>query len=76
MEHHDCVEEDPNSFEEAMKSQDASFWKEAVNDEMNSIMGNNTWVLSDLPPGCTPIGCKWIFKKKMKVDRTIDKFKA
>nr|GEV95375.1 hypothetical protein [Tanacetum cinerariifolium] len=27
--------------------------------------------LSDLPPGC-----KWIFKRKMKVDGTFDKFKA
>ncbi|GLT82749.1 hypothetical protein SLE2022_010990 [Rubroshorea leprosula] len=39
-------------------------------------MGNNRWILMDLPPGCKPIGCKWIFKKKLKVDGTIDKFKA
>nr|GEV46648.1 zinc finger, CCHC-type [Tanacetum cinerariifolium] len=38
-------------------------------------MENNTWVLSNLPPGCKPLGCKWIFKKKMKVDGTIDKIK-
>ncbi|GJV05591.1 zinc finger, CCHC-type containing protein [Tanacetum coccineum] len=25
--------------------------KEAINDEMDSIMDNNTWVLADLPPG-------------------------
>ncbi|GJR75779.1 zinc finger, CCHC-type containing protein [Tanacetum coccineum] len=31
---------------------------------------------SYLPPGCKPLGCKWILKKKMKVDGTIDKFKA
>jgi len=34
-------------------------------------MGNNMWFLMDLPPGC-----KWIFKNKMKVDGTIEKFKA
>ncbi|GKB58389.1 zinc finger, CCHC-type containing protein, partial [Tanacetum coccineum] len=50
--------------------------KEAINDEMNSIMGNNTWVLTDLPPSCKPLGCKWIFKRKLKVDGTIEKFKA
>nr|GEW27832.1 putative nucleotidyltransferase, ribonuclease H [Tanacetum cinerariifolium] len=50
--------------------------KEAIDDEIGSIMENNTWVLSDLPPGCKPLGCKWIFKRKMKVDKTIDKFKA
>ncbi|GJY99568.1 reverse transcriptase [Tanacetum coccineum] len=45
-------------------------------DEMNCIMGNNTWVLANLPLGCKPLGCKWIFKRKLKVDGTIEKFKA
>ncbi|CAM8902430.1 unnamed protein product [Rhodiola kirilowii] len=39
-------------------------------------MGNSTWVLSDLPPGCKPLGCKYIFKKKMKDDGLVDKFRA
>ncbi|GJX98716.1 zinc finger, CCHC-type containing protein [Tanacetum coccineum] len=43
--------------------------KEAINDEMESIMGNNTWVLADLPPGCKPLGCKWIFKRKLKAPK-------
>ncbi|GKB63731.1 putative reverse transcriptase domain-containing protein, partial [Tanacetum coccineum] len=33
-------------------------------------------VLADLPPCCKPLGCKWIFKRKLKVDGTIEKFKA
>ncbi|GJW43937.1 zinc finger, CCHC-type containing protein [Tanacetum coccineum] len=66
------VEDDPKTFDEAMKSQDVAFWKEAINDEMDSIMGNNTWVLADLPPGCKPLGCKWTFKRKLKVDGTIE----
>ncbi|GJY10360.1 zinc finger, CCHC-type containing protein [Tanacetum coccineum] len=70
------VEDDPKIFDEAMKSQDVLFWKEAINDEMDSIMGNNTWVLADLPPGCKPLGCKWVFKRKLKIDGTIEKFKA
>ncbi|GJT69933.1 zinc finger, CCHC-type containing protein [Tanacetum coccineum] len=69
-------EDDPKTFDEAMKSQDVVFWKEAFNDEMNYIMGNDTWVLVDLPPGCRPMGCKWIFKRKLKVDGTVEKFKA
>nr|GEW25473.1 zinc finger, CCHC-type [Tanacetum cinerariifolium] len=32
------------------------------------------WV--DLPPGGKPLGGKWIFKRKLKVDGTIKKFKA
>ncbi|KAD5961709.1 hypothetical protein E3N88_13182 [Mikania micrantha] len=70
------IEEDPKTYNEAMASRDVAFWKEAINDEMDSIMQNNTWRLTDLPPGCKPLGCKWIFKKKMKVDGSIDKFKA
>ncbi|GKC02274.1 zinc finger, CCHC-type containing protein [Tanacetum coccineum] len=50
--------------------------KEAIDDEIGSFMENNTWVLYNLPPICKPLCCKWIFKRKKKVDGTIDKFKA
>ncbi|GKC37743.1 zinc finger, CCHC-type containing protein, partial [Tanacetum coccineum] len=73
----------PNSVESQMDdhyddvpSETPEPHKEVIDDEIGSIMENNTWVLSDLPPGCKPLGCKWIFKRKMKVDGTIDKFKA
>lgn len=32
-------------------------------------------MLVDLPEGAKPIECKWIFKKKMKADGTVDKLK-
>nr|GEV69943.1 zinc finger, CCHC-type [Tanacetum cinerariifolium] len=41
-----------------------------------NTIGNNTWVLADLPPGYKPLGCKWIFKRKLNVDGTIKNFKA
>ncbi|GJX52495.1 zinc finger, CCHC-type containing protein [Tanacetum coccineum] len=44
-------EEDPRTFDEVMQSRDVAFWKEAINNEMGSIIENNTWILSDLPPG-------------------------
>ncbi|GJU94538.1 zinc finger, CCHC-type containing protein [Tanacetum coccineum] len=34
------------------------------------------WVLVDLPSCCKSLGCKWIFKRKLKVDGTVEKFKA
>nr|GEU33221.1 hypothetical protein [Tanacetum cinerariifolium] len=70
------IEEDLRTYNEATQSRDATLWKEVIDDEISSIIENNTWVLSDLPSGCKPLGYKWIFKRKMKVDRTIDKFKA
>ncbi|KAL0303153.1 UNVERIFIED_CONTAM: Retrovirus-related Pol polyprotein from transposon TNT 1-94 [Sesamum radiatum] len=59
-----------------MASLEAKQWKEAVKSEMDSIVSNRTWVLVDLPPGYTTIGYKWIFKKKLKPDGSVDKFKA
>jgi hypothetical protein len=43
---------------------------------MDSILSNGTWELSELPFGCKPIGCKWVFKKKLRPDGTIDKYKV
>nr|KAJ0214741.1 hypothetical protein LSAT_V11C400214000 [Lactuca sativa] len=70
------IEEDPKTFSEAMASRDVHFWKEAIHDEIDSIIHNNTWVLADLPSGCKALECKWILKRKMKVDGTIDKYKT
>ena len=70
------VEDEPQTFNEAMASSDAPYWKETVNSEMESIMQNQTWVLVNLPPGSKPIGCKWIFKRKLKADGTIENYKA
>ncbi|GJU00438.1 hypothetical protein Tco_1110776 [Tanacetum coccineum] len=36
------IKEDPRTYNEAMQSQDVAFWKEAINDEIGSIIENNT----------------------------------
>ncbi|KAL0299951.1 UNVERIFIED_CONTAM: putative mitochondrial protein [Sesamum angustifolium] len=59
-----------------MTSRDVAFWKEAVNDEMDSLLANNTWVLTDLPSGSKAIGCKWVFRRKYNTDGSIQTFKA
>ena len=59
------VEGDPNSVKEAMNYSKSPFWKEVIDSEIKFIMENDTWILIDLPPECKPIGCKWIFKKKL-----------
>ena len=57
-------EGDPKTYSEAMASRDVAFWREAINDEMDSILSNNIWMLVDLPLDSKSIGCKWIFRKK------------
>ena len=59
------VDDDPKTYKEAMASRDVIFWKDAIREEMESIMSNHTWKLVDLPPASKPIGCKWIFSKKV-----------
>ena len=59
-----------------MSSSEAPLWKEAINSEIDSILQNHTWELVDLPPGCKPLGYKWIFKRKVKPDGSIDNYKA
>ncbi|KAD4585972.1 hypothetical protein E3N88_23573 [Mikania micrantha] len=51
-------------------------WKETIKNEIDSILQNHTWELVDLPPGCKPLGYRWIFKRKMKANGSIDKYKA
>ena len=70
------LQSDPTSLEEALSSTYSDFWREAINDEMDSLISNNTWKLVDLPPGWKTIGCKWLLRRKLKPDGTIEKFKA
>ena len=70
------LEDESQSFKEAISTPEASFWKEAVNSEIESILQNHTWELVDLPPSCKPLGYKWIFKRKLKAYGSIDKYKA
>ncbi|GJT05690.1 zinc finger, CCHC-type containing protein [Tanacetum coccineum] len=65
------IEEDLRTYNEAMKSQDVAFWKEAIDDEIGSIMENNTWVLSDLPLGCKPLAILNLVIHQMDVKTTI-----
>jgi hypothetical protein len=43
---------------------------------MDSIMSNGTWEVVDRPSDCQLVGCKWVFKKKLRSDSTIEKYKA
>ncbi|GJX58458.1 zinc finger, CCHC-type containing protein [Tanacetum coccineum] len=75
--HKEVAEEyDPKTYDEAMKSQDVAFGKEEINDEMDSIMGNNTWVLADVPQVANLLVENGSSKEKLMVDGTIEMFKA
>ncbi|BET01095.1 Reverse transcriptase (RNA-dependent DNA polymerase) [Nesidiocoris tenuis] len=66
----------PDTYKEAMKSENREKWIEAMNSEMNSLTQMKTWSLENLPAGKKAISCKWVFKVKTNPDGTIDRFKA
>ncbi|GJV84289.1 retrovirus-related pol polyprotein from transposon TNT 1-94 [Tanacetum coccineum] len=70
------VENESTSYQESVNSLEGPRWKESIKSEIDYILQNHNWELVDLRPGCKPLGYKWIFKKKMKADGTIDKYKA
>jgi hypothetical protein len=43
---------------------------------MDLILFNGTCELVDRPYGCKHVGYKWVFKKKLRPDGTIDKYKT
>ena len=70
------LEGEPQTYKEAVNSTESLMGKEAIKSEIDSILHNHTWELVDLPSGCKPLSSKWIFKRKRKVDGSIDKYKA
>ncbi|MCO5596690.1 hypothetical protein L7F22_050758 [Adiantum nelumboides] len=69
-----CDADEPDSFEQALEL--CVQWKDAMQQEIDSIHKNHTWDLVDLPTGKKPIGTKWVFKVKRKQDGTVDRYKA
>ena len=70
------VDDTLRTIEEAYSSPDADLWKKAVRSEMDSIISNGTWEIVKCRYGCKPIGCKWVFKKKVRPNGTIERYKA
>lgn len=39
--------------------------------EITALEKNNTWYITPLPHGNHPIGCKWLYNIKYKLDGSI-----
>ena len=66
----------PRNYREAMATDHAAEWYEAMCLEMNNIERNGTWRVVYLPAGGRAIGSRWVFKVKHLPDGSLDKFKA
>ena len=70
------MEDDPTSFEEAMRSVHSSKWLETMEDEMKSMNTNKVWDLEIILKGAKTVGCKWVYKTKLDSQGNIERYKA
>ncbi|CAM8980748.1 unnamed protein product [Rhodiola kirilowii] len=64
---------EPDSFYKAIQSK---HWRAAMSSELDALERNKTWVISPLPAGKIPIGCKWIYRIKYHSNGSIERHKA
>ena len=68
--------DEPLTYTEAIQSIDSDKWQEAMESEIDSMYVNQVWSLVDAPEGVNPIGCKWVYKKKIGADGQVETYKA
>ncbi|KAG6388778.1 hypothetical protein SASPL_150214 [Salvia splendens] len=61
---------DPIAYADA--AQDRK-WKIAMDEEINAIENNDTWLLTTLPEGRKAIGEKWVYKTKKNVNGEVQR---
>ena len=64
---------EPTSYAQAAKHAE---WREAMTNEITALEINDTWNIVDLPASKHAIGCKWVYKVKLKSDGTLERYKA
>jgi hypothetical protein len=53
-----------------------SKWTQAVNEEMEALLKNETWTLVPLPKEKKMVGCKMVVLHQTQTDGSIDRYKA
>ena len=48
-------------------------WKQAIDTKIEALQKNKTWELVSLPIGKKPVGCKWVYIIKYRVDGSIER---
>ena len=68
--------QEPENVQEALSSSEKEHWKAAMQIEMESMKSNDVWDLVELPKDRKPVGCRWVFKRKMDAYDRIERYKA
>ena len=65
-------QQDRSSVAEARSAPDKVKWEKAMEREMKSLHSNEFWELVEPPPDWKVVGNKWIFKRKVDADGTVE----
>ena len=76
MHHAMAVALDPVSVDDIDKRTDSKEWRNAMDEEMDSLRKNDTWDVVPLPRGRNVVTSKWVFKSKTNPDGTLNRRKA
>jgi hypothetical protein len=63
----------PSSYRAAIKD---PHWNNAMLDEYNALIGNDTWSLVPRPAGVNVVTGKWIYRHKFNPDGSLARYKA
>lgn len=67
---------EPTTYKEAVESADADKWRQAMDEEIQSLKTNGTWTLEAAPGGARVIPVKWVYKIKKDPHGNIERYKA
>ncbi|KAK2574783.1 hypothetical protein KPH14_013025, partial [Odynerus spinipes] len=70
------TEEEPRDRKEAISRLDKNNWKEAMDEEIDSLLKNDTWEIVPAPQDRKPVSCKWVYKIKRNAEGKIERYKA
>ena len=66
----------PVTVKEAMSSPEKEKWKDAMDKKIRSIKAIEVWELVKLQKGKKTVGCKWVYKQKVGIDGSVERYKA
>ena len=65
----------PRTYDEAVSSPDSTQWKNAMKEEIRALEENDTYELTPLPEGRSPVGGRWVYTVKLGPNNE-EKYKA
>ena len=67
---------EPNTYKQATSCPDSEQWQQAMQKEIDELERQQTWSITELPKGKSPLKGRWVYKLKTDLNGNIIKYKA